>query len=233
LYTVDPVENDAKFTSKIAVFDVDRTLILNTSVEVQLIHFLRQRGMLPLSNFLGNLMGFIRQLPHGFEQVIRKKSVYLKGLNAHEVKALLPELYETYLHPRFSRKVHQYMEMLRDRGYEIILLSGTLDFILDFLVERLQADGGVGSPLEIKDGLFTGQISGIHPYYHGKVQALKKYLAGRFVDFNSSYGFGDSWADLPLLTLFGHPIAVNPGRILRRQARERGWRVILDSSKDN
>jgi len=222
------IEGQSISTSKIAVFDVDRTLILNTSVEVQLIHFLRQRGMLPLANFIKNFMGFIRQLPHGFEQVVLRKSIYLNGLNAREVKSLLPELFETYLRPRLSQKIQEYMETLRDKGHEIILISGTLDFLLDFLVEILEADGGVGSPLEIQNGLFTGQILGIHPYYHGKVKALKKYLDGRKVDYRNSYGFGDSWADFPLLSLFGNPIVVNPGKISRRQAKKKGWKVIRE-----
>ena len=122
------------------------------------------------------------------------------------------------------------MKILQEKGYEIILISGTLDFILQYLVEKLGANGGVGSKVEIDDGKFTGRIVWIHPYHHGKVLALQKYLAGRNIDYHKSYGFGDSWADVPLLSLFGHPIAVNPGRILRRQALKRGWKVLLDEA---
>lgn len=213
---------------KIAVFDVDRTLIVKTSAEVQLIRFLHQRNMLPLANLVRNFFGFIRQMPHGFEQVILRKSVYLRGLNAGDVMSSLPEFFEVRIRPRLSVKIREYMQNLREKGYEIILISGTLDFILQFLVERLNAHGGIGSNAEIRNGKFTGRIQGIHPYFHGKVSALEKYLNGRRVDFECSYGFGDSWADVPLLSMFGHPVAVNPGRLLRRRARKYGWAVVSD-----
>jgi len=213
---------------RIAVFDVDRTLVLETSGEVQLIRFLRQKGMLPMLNFGRSLLGFIRQLPNGFEEVILRKSLYLRGLNARDVKSLVPELFERVLKPRLSLRVQEYMNMLRERGHEIVLISGTVDFLLDFLVERLNAHGGMGSHVEIQNGKFTGRILGIHPYYHGKVKALRAYLNGRRIDYPRSYCFGDSWADFPLLSLFGNPVAVNPGRILKRRAEREGWKVILD-----
>ncbi len=214
--------------TKIAVFDVDRTLIVRTSAEVQLIRFLRQRNMLPLANLVSNFFSFLRQMPHGFEQVIIRKSAYLRGLNAGDVMSFLPEFFEARLRPRISEKVREYMQNLREKEYEIVLISGTLDFILQMLVERLNAHGGIGSYAEIQNGKFTGRIKGIHPYFHGKVSALEKYLDGRRVDFACSYGFGDSWADVPLLSMFGHPVAVNPGRLLKRKARKYGWAVVSD-----
>ena len=214
---------------KIAVFDIDRTLLLKTSAEVQLIRFLRERKILPVGNLLRNALSFLRQVPNGFEKVATRKSSYLRGLDAKHVISFLPELFEIRLSPRFSTKIQDYMHMLRDKGYEIILISGTLDFILKFLIDHFGAQGGLGSHAEIKEGRFTGRILGIHPYLHGKVKALEKVLAGRKVDFACSYGFGDSWADVPLLSLFGNPIAVNPGQLLHRKAKKLGWTIIRDS----
>ncbi len=219
-------ENTKK--SKIAVFDIDRTLLLGTSGEVQLVRFLRKKGMLPILKFIRYFLSFLRQLPNGFEAMILKKSVYLRGLNANEIHSLLPEFYETRISPRLSPRLQEVMESLKEEGYEIVLLSGTLDLILDILVNELGAHGGMGSCAEIDQGKFTGRIVGIHPYHHGKVKALEEYLGDRPVNFALSYGFGDSWADMPLLSMFGNPIAVNPGRFLRRKARRRGWKIIHD-----
>jgi phosphoserine phosphatase len=41
-----------------------------------------------------------------------------------------------------------------------------------------------------------------------------------------SAAYGDSSADLPMLRCVGHPVAVNPGRRLRRAAEENGWEVV-------
>lgn len=220
--------NDNVKPLRIAVFDVDRTLLVGTSGEVQLIRFLRRRRMIPLFNFVRNFFCFLQQLPRGIEKVILSKSVYLRGLNADEIKSLLPEFFEGYLKPRFSKQVQKYIENFRKKGYMIMLVSGTLDFILDYLVERLRADGGVGSTVEIREGKFTGRILGIHPYFRGKVLAIHKYFEGQKIDYKHSFGFADGWADVPLLSLFGNPVAVNPSRLLKRIAEKRGWRVVRD-----
>ncbi len=213
---------------KIAVFDVDRTLLVGTSGEVQLIRFLRRREMLPLINFARSLFWMIWKLPQDPKEAILRNKVYLYGLDVNEVKSLLPEFFKNYLQPRLSLQSLKCMRELRDKGYEIILISGTLSFILNYLVEHLDAHGGVGSEMEIRDGKFTGRILGIHPFYRGKVQALQEYLNGRKVDYNHSFGFADSWADVPLLSLFGNSVAMNPDRRLKKEAGKRGWKVMGD-----
>ncbi|MDH5313306.1 MAG: HAD-IB family hydrolase, partial [Actinomycetota bacterium] len=40
-----------------------------------------------------------------------------------------------------------------------------------------------------------------------------------------SYAYSDSITDLPMLSVVGHPVAVNPDRDLRRESEERGWQV--------
>jgi HAD superfamily hydrolase (TIGR01490 family) len=122
------------------------------------------------------------------------------------------------------------MNDLKQLGFRIVLISGTLEFIIQDLVERLGADVGLGCALEIHRGRYTGRVLGIHPYGTSKVKALETVLQNRAVDWTESYGFGDSRADTPLLSLFGHPKAVNPDRFLRRTARKRGWEIIMDRS---
>ena len=213
----------------LAVFDLDRTIILNTSAEVQLIHFLRSKRLLPWTNFVHSLWGFLRQLPHGMEQVILRKSVYLMGLKEKDVLSVLPEFFEKLIKPRLSPKMGAYIKRFRTEGHETVLLSGSLDFIVDFLAPRLGIQSCIGSKMEVKNGVYTGGIVGTHPYGHGKVKALNDYLKGRRIDFSRSFAFGDSWADVPLMSLFGYPLAVNPGLLLRQHARRKKWTIIDDS----
>jgi HAD superfamily hydrolase (TIGR01490 family) len=211
---------------KIAVFDIDGTLVVGSSVEVQLIHLLNRNKEVPFSNYLQTFLSMASQLPLGFRHVIRRKSVYLEGLSVKRVLSFLPEMFETRLRPRFSKAGLSIINRLKDKGYEIVFISGTFDFVVDYLVKKLGAHGGLGSIIETKDGKFTGRIRGIHPYYYGKLTILNQYLEDRSVDYSNSYGFADSWADIPLLSLFGHSIALNPGRLLEKRAKKLGWPII-------
>jgi len=213
---------------RIAVFDVDRTLLVRTTGEMQLIKFLCKKRMLPLSNFLRGFLIMIKKLPFGFKEAVLKNKAYLYGLKADKLKELLPEFFKNCIYPRLSLESLKWMKRLRAKGYKIILISSTLDFILNYLAEQLDADGAVGSKMELIDGKFTGRILGIYPFYEGKVQALEKYFKGKKVDYANSYGFGDSGADIPLLSSLGYPVAVNPRRKLRAEAFRKGWLVIRD-----
>ena len=44
-------------------------------------------------------------------------------------------------------------------------------------------------------------------------------------DLSASYAYSDSFTDLPMLELVGHPVAVNPDGELRAVATERGWPI--------
>jgi len=213
---------------RIAVFDVDRTLLVRTTGEMQLIKFLCKKRMLPPSNFLRGFFLMIKKLSLGFKEAVLKNKAYLYGLKEKELKKLLPEFFENYIYPRLSLQSLKWMKKLRAKSYKIILISSTLDFILDYLAEQLGADGGVGSKMELIDGKFTGRVLGIYPFYDGKIQALKRYFKDKKVDYANSYGFGDSGADIPLLSSMGYSVAVNPRRRLRREASRRGWLIIRD-----
>jgi phosphoserine phosphatase len=64
-----------------------------------------------------------------------------------------------------------------------------------------------------------------------KVTKLKEFLqakekAGINFDLNDSYAYADDFNDLPLLSLVGHPVAVNPDPKLYKLAVKRGWEII-------
>lgn len=212
----------------IAVFDLDRTLLMRTSGEIQLIRYLYRQKILPFSNFRIYLHWLFSRLPHSFSDAIITNKMYLAGLQVKEVVSHLPAFYDEHIFPRLSGCVQTWMEALRKRGYSIILLSATLDFILGIIADRMGVDQKIASVMEIKNGMFTGRILGEHPYHHGKVRSLLSHLEDREVDFTASYGFGDSLTDVPLLSLFGNPIAVNPGCLLKREAKRRKWMIIRD-----
>ena len=217
-------------TLRIAVFDLDGTLLPGTSGELLLIRFLRRRSLLPISNFIRGLVYLVRSLPENPREAILRNKFYMFDLTPKTIGSILADFYGESIRPRLSARMLDAMDDLKRLGFWIVLISGTLDFIVKDLVVRLGADAGVGSTLEVHRGRYTGRLLGIHPYGTSKLKALKQILQDRVVDWSESYGFGDSRADIPLLSMFGHPKAVNPDRFLRRTARQRGWEIIADRS---
>ena len=87
-------------------------------------------------------------------------------------------------------------------------------------------DGGLGTPLEAVDGVYTGRLAGPFAYRDGKPQLMRELAAERHIDLSESYAYSDSESDLPMLRAVGHPVAVNPDGALARVAREEGWDVL-------
>ena len=82
---------------------------------------------------------------------------------------------------------------------------------------------------EVRDGQFTGDVSGVPCFREGKVTRLEAWLAERGMNMKNlikSTFYSDSHNDLPLLERVSHPVAVDPDATLRAQAEARGWPVL-------
>ena len=58
-----------------------------------------------------------------------------------------------------------------------------------------------------------------------KAEAMRQLAAQDGIDLSGSYAYSDSYTDAPMLEAVGHPVAVNPDRVLLKLAKERGWEV--------
>lgn len=225
------VQNHPSQSKSIAVFDIDWTLLCGTSAESLLFLYLRKKKIIPFRNIIKTWFRTIIRLPDGFVFSFLENKYYLRGIELQSIQKLLPSFYEQILSPVLSKDLLDEMSELRNRGYIIYLISGTLDFIVDFLVRQWGAAGGAGSCLEIRNGRITGSLVGHYPIHYRKVSLLKCLLDGKPVDWNRSIAYGDSVFDLPLLSLFGNVVAVHPDVGLLKEARRRGWRIISRSPR--
>ena len=100
--------------------------------------------------------------------------------------------------------------------------------VLERLAQNFGAAGFVGTQIEVRKSLYTGQI--IPPVITGndKNRCTQEYFSSRSmdVDWDASYAYADWHTDLPLMGLVGHPVAVYPDEALLAHARQRGWPVI-------
>jgi len=117
------------------------------------------------------------------------------------------------------------VERLKQEGRLVVILSGGLHPCLQPLAQRLGADALYASQPEIVNGVLTGNLSG-YPLVNGhKAVAVKD--AARFLnlDLRDTYVYADSYSDLFFLEAAGKPVAVNPGRRLRKVAAQRSWPI--------
>ena len=108
------------------------------------------------------------------------------------------------------------------------LVSGTFAPFLEVIARRLGVPHAIGTPLEVRDGRYTGRIVPPLCQSEGKPQHAQVYLADQDVevDWTASYAYADRDTDIPLLSLVGQPVAVYPDEMLLAHARSEGWHVI-------
>jgi phosphoserine phosphatase len=62
----------------------------------------------------------------------------------------------------------------------------------------------------------------------GKANVVKRVLEKERATLRGSIGVGDTESDIPFLRLVDRPICFNPNRKLLREARRRGWEVVVE-----
>ena len=91
------------------------------------------------------------------------------------------------------------------------------------LAEYLGVDGAIASRAVVDlDGRYTGEMA-FYAYGPFKAEAIRDLAQFEGIDLAASYAYSDSYTDVPMLEAVGHPVAVNPDRVLARLARDRGW----------
>lgn len=167
-------------------------------------------------------------------ELMRRRTVdsiagILKGLTQTE----LSEIFDTCVmvaQKKFNPEIIRRIENHLQSGAEVLLLSGAFSPFLAAVAEKFTIKYWLGTELELKNGRVTGQvlsfISGAE-----KVAKLKEFLqakekAGIKFDLNDSYAYADDFNDLPVLSLVGHPVAVNPDPKLYKVAVKNRWEII-------
>ncbi|MCZ7645735.1 MAG: HAD-IB family hydrolase [Planctomycetota bacterium] len=211
-----------------AYFDVDGTLARSDIVGPLIL--IRKR----LQNPLAHALWLAALPPRGLywylldkrDRAASNRAIYAcyGGLDAARVKALAGAVYEAYWTPRLFPLARARLDALKAGGARPVFVTGGLDF----LVEPLARDCGaevIAPALEERGGRFTGRLAGEPLAGEAKAEALRAHAQARGIDLAASHAFGDAFGDIPMLETVGHPVAVNPGRRLRKHARERGWPV--------
>ena len=64
-----------------------------------------------------------------------------------------------------------------------------------------------------------------YAYGQFKAEAMRELAEREHIDLSESYAYTDSYTDLPMLEAVGHPVAVNPDRVLTKFARDHDFEI--------
>jgi HAD superfamily hydrolase (TIGR01490 family) len=161
----------------------------------------------------------------GTDKVRERVGAMIAGRRVRDLQRLSPRVLAGVL-PRLYPRMLEVAYEHQDAGRRVYIVTAASQEMASLVAHVLGFDGGIGSRSEVVDGVYTGRPGGPFTYREGKAQALREIAAETGIDLDRSWAYSDSESDLPMLRAVGHPVAVNPDRLLARVAREEGWAVM-------
>jgi fatty acyl-CoA reductase len=220
---------DRGTSSAAAFFDLDGTLVKSTIVHYYM--FFRQQRMSPTWRRIWTNLFWMKCVVYLImDQVDRSRLNVIfyrnyRGLRADETRAQARACCEQVLMPRLYREARKAVEAQRAAGRRLVLLTGSLDFVVAPFAEALGFDEVIAARLAEAAGRFTGGLEGSPIGDDVKADRARAWADAHGASLADCHAFGDSIADLPLLAAVGHPHAINPDRRLTAIAQARGWPI--------
>lgn len=149
-----------------------------------------------------------------------------EGISEDRLVTLADDVFERVLRPKIYPGARDLVRTSLDKGHEVILVSGALDVVVHHLAEYLGATGYIANRVEIKDRFATGKL--LRPVVAGpnKAHLVRDHARAGGHDLDNCFAYSDSYSDVPMLSIVGYPVAVNPDRRLRQLARAYHWPTI-------
>ena len=149
-----------------------------------------------------------------------------KGETEDRLRFFADELFETVLKPAVFPGAFELIEKSRSLGLRQIVVTGALDFSVEPLMKYLGIEIYVANRLEFVNGIATGRL--LPPVLAAATKAswIRNYAEQEGINLSESYAYTDSMSDLPMLSIVGHPAAVNPDMRLKQTALHHDWPIL-------
>ena len=149
----------------------------------------------------------------------------VEGQRVSDLQELVDEVYEKHIKLKLWPETVRLAKDHIKQGREVWLVTAAPQELGDVIAHELGLTGAIGTKVERKNGILTGKIVGKPIHGAEKRKALKALAKDRNLSLKRSYAYSDSQNDLPMLTAVGHPVAVNPDKILTRYAKAADWPI--------
>jgi HAD superfamily hydrolase (TIGR01490 family) len=150
---------------------------------------------------------------------------FVAGKKVDEIVSLGEEIYDEEMSGRIWAGTHALARLHLDAGQRVWLVTATPVELARIIARRLDLTGALGTVAETVDGVYTGQLVGEVLHGEAKAAAVRGLAEREGLDLARCSAYSDSINDLPMLSLVGRAVAVNPDSALRVEAKQRGWEI--------
>ena len=214
----------------IAFFDVDNTLMRGASA----FHVGKgafRKGMLRLRDvalFAWHDFRFVKvgENRQHLATVRERAMALLAGHDEREIIALAEDIFDRTIAPRLWPETVDLTREHLAKGHEVWLISATPQLVGQVIADRLGLTGALGTVLEAEHGRFTGKMIGNVVHAEEKAVVAETLARERGVNLADCWAYSDSTNDIPLLSMVGNRVVVNPDARLERHANEHGWAIM-------
>jgi HAD superfamily hydrolase (TIGR01490 family) len=118
------------------------------------------------------------------------------------------------------------VKRLKADGYTLIAISGSFKEAVEPFATHYGFDIIVGEHNLRTEHRLTGEVE--MPTFIDKHLILEKIVKEHGLEVTDSYGVGDTYGDSSMLEYVEHSIAFNPEIRLFNEARNKGWKIVVE-----
>lgn len=214
-----------------AFFDVDNTMMRGASL------FYFAQGLAARNFFPAATLLFFGWQQLKFRVVGKELSLaeirtsreqalsFVAGRPAQQFIEIGEDIYDELMADRIWTGTLALAQMHLDAGQRVWLVTASPVELATIIARRLGLTGALGTVAEAVDGVYTGRLVGDVLHGAAKAQAVRALALKEGLDLQRCTAYSDSANDIPMLSLVGTAVAVNPDPDLRDTARARGWEI--------
>jgi len=207
------------------IFDVDDTIIKKSSAWHFLLEALND-GLIRYSQISGLPVEWLKyKLGRPDIDFIEKAVIPLSGIEKSALKRISESCFERRIKPNIYTGAARLVREAMEKG-TVIFATSSLHVLIRPLERFFGIEGSLAGELEFRDGKTTGRLIGDSFFGLKKKAAVERWLERNGLRPDEVCFYSDSYTDIPLLEFCGRPVAVNPDRILAKEAKKRGWETI-------
>ncbi len=213
-----------------AFFDVDNTIMQGASI-FHLARGLHRRKFFTTGDIVKGMwqQAYFRvagvEDPEHIATARAKGLSFIEGHTVEELEEVGEEIFDENMAHKIWPGTRALAQWHLDRGQQVWLVTAAPVEIANTIARRLGLTGALGTVAEHVDGVYTGELVGEMLHGEGKAVAVRDIAERDGLVLDDCYAYSDSSNDLPMLSLVGHPCAVNPDKTLRAHAKANGWRI--------